>query len=175
VYHDPESKALNRNGLKKHLREEINRLGRKNAWLSLVVLDFSQRDWMEVSQGAESISRLKKILLRFLGGSLRNYDLLGQLETERICIISGDCDYKCLTGLLNRLQLAVKSFVVGSQFRGAEISLCGLAGSFIIDSTFGDSEKCFEHLWNWIESIEQLPEGIESSSACLDKNGISPL
>lgn len=175
IYHDPESKALNRAGLKKSLREEINRLGRKQGWLSLAVLDFSQRDWMEISQGAESISKLKKTLLRFLDGSLRNYDLLGQLETERICIISGDCDYKCLTGLINRLQLAVKSFVVGSQFRGVKISLCGLAGSFIIDSTFGDSEKCFEHLWNWITSIEQLPEGIESSAVCLDKDGISSL
>ncbi|MFO7728128.1 MAG: diguanylate cyclase [Desulfonatronovibrio sp.] len=173
LYFDPDTDSLNRLGIKKILKEEVNRLGRQHAWLSVAVLDFERRDWMEVNQGRDTVQRAKKMMLRFLSQSLRNYDHVGLIDQERICIISGDCDHNCFMGLMSRIDGCLKNFDFSFPTEQSVINLSGIYQSVMVDSTNGGSEACFDHLWTWIQQIVQLPEKVETIISYLDRDGLS--
>lgn len=173
IYLDPDTDSLNKLGIKRILREEVNRLGRQNAWLSVAVLDFERRDWMEVNQGRDTVQRAKKKMLRFLSQSLRNYDHVGQIGQERICIISGDCDHNCFMGLMNRIEGCLNNFDFSFPTEQPGVNFSGIYQSVMIDSTNGGSEACFDHLWTWIQHIVQLPEKVETRISYLDRDGLS--
>ena len=176
IYLDPETGVLNQEGLQRALREEINRLGRKKAWLSVAVLDFANRDWMEISQGKETLTLSKKRVLRFLKQTLRKYDQVAKFKKGKICIISGDCDHDCFNSLLKRIDGSLKKLEMPlPDVRQKGIDFSGIYQSMIIDSTTGGSEKCFEHLWNWINSIDRLPERVEARISLLDNKGLRDL
>ncbi len=174
IYLDPDTGALNKMGIQKVMREEVNRLGRKHGWLSIAVLDFQNRDLMEISQGRDTVSQVKKQVLRFLNQSLRNYDHLGQIDNERICILSGDCNNQCFTGLLQRIDQCLKSpdfsLSVPQQI---DINFKGIVQSVMVDSVVGGSEKCFEHLWTWVLSTVNLPHQLENRISYLNQDGLS--
>ncbi len=173
IYLDPETRALNQLGLEKILREEINRLGRKKGWISLAVLDFEDREWMQVSQSKEMVDWTKQQVVMFLKETLRNYDQVAQVDQERICILSGDCDYHCFTGLLNRIEACFQELDLSfTTVKQPDIRLTGIIHSILVDSRGGGSDMCFEHLWNWIKSIDRLPETKEFRISLLDKNGL---
>lgn len=173
IYLDSETGVLNKLGLKKALKEEVNRLGRKKAWLSVAVVDFQRRDWLEVSHGKEVVSWIKIRVFKHLRESLRNYDQVAQIDGERICIISGDCDYHCFTGLFNRIDSGLKSLDCSfPTMQQPDITLTGIVKCITIDSSAGGSEKCFEHIWTWLKNVEQLPEHLEARVSFLNKNGI---
>ncbi len=173
IYLDPETGALNQEGLQKVLREEINRLGRKKAWLSVAVLDLANRDWMEISQGRETLMLAKKTVLKFLKQELRRHDHVAEFNGEKICIISGDCDNQCFNDLLNRLHVRLKKLdmpLPGMQ--QTDVDFTGICQSIIIDTVSGGSDMCFAYLWKWIDGIELLPERMEAGISYLDRNGL---
>lgn len=172
IYFDPDSNALNLAGLEKDLRSEVNRLGRKKGWLSVAVLDFNGREWLEASLSPDFVDHAKKEVLRFLSKSLRNYDRVGRIHQNKICIMSGDCDYDCFSGLLSRVFKAVEGMSIGEFASGPmEFSLCGVFRCVMVDAAFGDSEKCFSHLWQWINSQGVLPDDLSGRAVYLGKEG----
>ncbi len=174
IYLDPETGTLNQTGLKKVLKEEVNRLGRKKGWLSVAVLDFRHRDWMEVSQGSDVLLRSQKMVLKFLKRSLRDYDHVSRTDQGRICILSGDCDYHSFTGLLSRVNDSLNGLQIPLIFQpDSGARLTGIFQSIKIDLAPEGCETCFNHLWKWIESVRPLPEHeMQGGISFLDREGL---
>ncbi len=173
LFLDPDTGALNKTGLQKALREEINRLGRKKAWLSVAVLDFAHRDWMELSQSEQAVSRARKKMTSFLKQLLREYDQVAIIDRERICVLSGDCDYQCFTDLFKRIKDSLKKIELHlPDVQKTDIDFTGTFQSIVVNSSQGEREQCFEHLWKWINSVDILPDKIEGKISLLDKTGL---
>ncbi len=176
IYHDYDSGALNTLGLEKVLREEVNRVGRKKGWLSLAVVDLKYFDWMEMAGNRDGVSRARRLILGFLARALRNYDHLGQMDQDRMCLISGDCDYQCFVGLLDRMQKVLKNLDLDIQgLEDLNLSFRGELLSTVIDSTLGGSELCFRHLRSWLENVTTLPENLRHRQAELNDKGLTVL
>ncbi|WP_150112145.1 hypothetical protein [Desulfonatronovibrio hydrogenovorans] len=173
IYLDSSTGALNISGLKRILQEEVNRLSRKKSWLSVAILDLYRRDWIEINHGSDFYRQARTELMAFLLRTLRNYDQVAGMDHGRICIIAADCNLECFTGLLKRIDSSMNRLdlkLPNSQI--LETGLCGIFKSFKICAQGRESKIYFEHLWNWINSIQDLPDEILGGEAILDRNGI---
>lgn len=173
IFLDPVTGALNMTGLQRAMREEINRLGRKKAWFTVGILDFAHRDWMELSQSRDAITWARKKAASFLKQFLREYDRVAIINEGRICVLSGDCDYECFTEMLSRIRDSLKDTRLPlPEGIKADIEFTGVFKSMIVSSGREDVDQCFEYLWNWIKSVDMLPEKIQGGVSMLDKTGL---
>ncbi|MBT8763019.1 hypothetical protein KFV02_03640 [Desulfohalobiaceae bacterium Ax17] len=162
LYIDPRTGLKNEEGLKKALQAEINRVGRKEGWLSIAILDFKNFEWLVVDKGLVWSRLIRETVLRSIRDILRNYDQVGELSDGKIGLFSGDCDIDAFKGLLNRVNLLIQELQSkNSMLKEVELSLVGIFLSVQIKSKLGRSDKCFEHLWSWIQenkkdSFDQL-------------------
>ena len=171
--YDPATLALNEKGLKKALYQEVNRMGRKKGFLSAAVLDFKNREWMEVSLGTGLCTQVKEEVFRFLKEKLRNYDQLVRTDQDRICIISGESDLNGITGLLKRLSAFIAEMEVSEPgIRDFDFSLSGSFLSLSVHSTYADITACAEHVHDWIKAQDSFSGAVTGYSGILDESGI---
>ncbi|WP_291322734.1 hypothetical protein [Desulfonatronospira sp.] len=170
---DPATLVLNEKGLKKVLYQEVNRLGRKQGFLSLAVLDFRERDMMELSLGTGLCRWAKEEVLKSMKDRLRNYDQLARTDLDRICIISGENSIEGITGLLNR----ISGFMTNLDFKAAvvndfDLSLGGAYVSLQVKSTYDNMGVCAEHMYDWISEIIDFSGSSRGYTGHLDESGL---
>ena len=102
LYIDPKTGLKNEEGLKTSLQAEVNRVGRKEGWLSVAILDFKDFEWLRINKGEVYAKFVRETVLRSIRETLRNYDQVGELSNERIVLFSGDCDFEAMKALLKR-------------------------------------------------------------------------
>ncbi len=171
--YDPATMVFNEKGLKKALYQEVNRIGRKEGFLSAAVLDFSHRDWMEISLGAGLCTRVKEEVFKFLKEKLRNHDQLVRTDQDRICIISGENDLTGITGLIKRVApLIAKMDVKQPGIKDFDLTLSGLFLTLSVQSSYADIYACAEHVHDWIKSQDSFSGGLTGYSGTLDESGI---
>ncbi len=171
--YDPATMVFNEKGLKKALYQEVNRMGRKEGFLSAAVLDFRHRDLMEISLGAELCTRVKEEVFNFLKEKLRPCDQLVRTDQDRICIISGGSDLNGITGLLKRVaSFIAKIDVQEPGIKDFDLTLSGIFLSLSVQSSYADIYACAEHVHDWIRSQDSFSGGLTGYSGTLDESGI---
>jgi len=171
--YDPATMVFNEKGLKKALYQEVNRIGRRKGFLSAAVLDFSYRDWMEVSLGAGLCTRVKEEVFKLLKEKLRNHEQLVRTDHDRICIISGENDLNGFSGLLKRVAWTIaKMDLMESGIKDFDLGLSGSFLSLSVQSSYTDFYACAEHVREWIKSQDSFTGGLTGYSGTLDESGI---
>ncbi len=172
---DPRTGVLNEKGLSRVLYQEVNRIGRKQGRLSVAVLDFKNRDWMEVSLGETLTRWAKDEVLISIKDLLRNYDQVGRTKQDKICIVSGD---NSLDGIKDMLRRVLSSLDSGELQDGVvnnvDIALGGNFLSLQVETSYGGSRACAEHLFSWVTSQDAVSDVISGQSGTLNEDGVHP-
>jgi PleD family two-component response regulator len=152
LYIDPKTGLKNEEGLKTSLQAEVNRVGRKEGWLSVAILDFKDFEWLRIDKGIVWSRLVRETILRSIREMLRNYDQVGKLSNERIVLFSGDCDFGAMQALLKRIndliqELRSKDLLLQKN----DLSLEGIFLSVQVRTKDYKSFLCFEYLWSWIQ------------------------
>ncbi|WP_457570655.1 response regulator [Desulfovulcanus sp.] len=162
LYIDPRTGLKNEEGLKRSLEAEVNRIGRKEGWVSIAVLDFKNFEWILIDKGVVWARLLRETILRSIREMLRNYDQVGELSGGKIGLFSGDCDFDAFNGLLKRVNLLIQELQSkNSILKEVDLNLVGTFLSVQVKSKYGECARCFEYLWSWIQenknnSFDQL-------------------
>ncbi len=167
-------------GLETVLHEELNKIFRKKAFLSLVMFRFQGLDSIHLNHGRMMIEWMERDLSMAIRNSLRSYDRLGRLEQGRYCLIAPDVDSVNLPLLLERLLQCVQAWnrnVVTHSHIQIPIHLNLRAATIFPDYTPRHLDSAVKNLWNWIcqEALTRTFEGEPISKIRLTENGIADI
>lgn len=87
---DAETGLLTPEGLRTFLHEEVNRIGRREGWLSMSILSVPGLGGLRVSYGEAWLEWFKGGIWSSLRRQLRNYDRLASMNNGFLCLISPD-------------------------------------------------------------------------------------
>jgi len=162
LYIDPKTGLKNEEGLKTSLQAEVNRVGRKEGWLSVAILDFKDFEWLRIDKGIVWSRLVRETILRSIREMLRNYDQVGELSTGKIVLFSSDCDFDAFKALLNRVNVLIQELQSKNfMLQKIDLTLVGIFLSVQVKAKDYISVRCFEYLWSWIQenknnSFDQL-------------------
>ncbi len=168
---DRETGLLTPEGLRTYLSEEVNRVGRREGWVSLSVLSVPGLNDLRISYGEGWMEWFKNGVWSSLRRQLRNYDRLASMENGMLCLVSPDLDEEGTRALLKRLGLAIGEY----QFRedAARSERMALAARYLCVRVLGDYRqlgRTGDVLWNWLrEKLEEpMSRGVMGYTGTVD-------
>lgn len=170
---DTETGLLTREGLRTFLYEEVNRIGRREGWVSMSLLSVPGLGGLRASYGADWLEWFKGGIWKSLRRQLRNYDRLASMDNGFLCLISPDLDEEGTRLLLARLALVIRDY----QFQEGpeESGRMALAARYLCVRVRGDYRqfgRTGDVLWNWLREkmAEPMSEGIMGYTGTVDLN-----
>lgn len=154
---------LTAEGLRVFLYEEVNRVGRRQGWISLSMVSIAGLDGFKASYGRDWTEWFNAGVWSFLRRQLRNYDRLASLGEGLLCLVSPDLEEAGTRALLKRLSGAVDDYQLHD---GLEQSMrISLAARYLCVQVLGDYRqfgRTGDALWNWVRARmgEPMPVGI---------------
>jgi|GEM_PF-3991566 len=140
-------------GLKKVLHEELNKIFRKKAALSVVLFRFQGLESIHLNHGRMMVEWLERDLSTAIRNSLRSYDRLGKLEQGEYCLVAPDVGSAHLPLLMERLIQHVQAWnlSVTSHSHIRIPILLGMRGVTIFpDYQPHHLEAAVKIFWDWI-------------------------
>lgn len=168
---DRETGLMNSEGLRTYLYEEVNRVGRREGWVSLSVLSVPGLSDLRASYGEGWMEWFKNGIWTSLRRQLRNYDRLASMDNGMLCLVSPDLDEEGTRALLRRLGAAIGEYRFREEaFRGARMTL---AARYLCVRVLGDFRqlgRTGDVLWNWLrEKLEEpMAEGVMGHTGTVD-------
>ena len=158
----PEDSVLTRDAFRQVLQEEINRGGRKNHNLSLVLIRMKGLDAVELNYGLTWSSWLEGHLTQEILQKLRNHENLARIETGFFCLLLAGGALDDLQGLVNRMVFETGEHLQKHDshlFSGIEFDIRGLSLSLQVDH--GEKGASSEILLDWLEEwpLDNVPAG----------------
>jgi PleD family two-component response regulator len=168
---DTETGLLTPEGIRTFLYEEVNRIGRREGWVSLSVLSVPGLASLRASYGEDWMQWFKSGIWSSLRRQLRNYDRLASMDSGVLILISPDLDEEGTRFLLRRLATVIDEY----QFQeGPEPSTrFTLAARYLCVRVLGDYRqfaRTGDVLWNWLREkmAEPMSEGIMGYTGTVD-------
>lgn len=167
---DRETGLLTPEGLRIYLGEEVNRIGRREGWVSLSVLSVPGLADLRLSYGEGWMEWFKNGIWASLRRQLRNYDRLASMDNGFLCLVSPDLDEEGTRSMLARLGAAIGEYQFQEVVPAARMTL---AARYLCVRVLGDYrqfDRASDVLWNWIcERLgEPVPEGIMGHTGAVD-------
>jgi PleD family two-component response regulator len=170
---DAETGLLTPEGLRTFLHEEVNRIGRREGWLSMSILSVPGLGGLRVSYGEAWLEWFKGGIWSSLRRQLRNYDRLASMNNGFLCLISPDLNEEGTRFLLARLASVISEY----QFQeDTEPSThVSLAARYLCVRVRGDYRqfgRTGDVLWGWLceKMAEPMPLGIMGYTGTVDLN-----
>lgn len=168
---DTETGLLTREGLRTFLHEEVNRIGRREGWVSMSLLSVPGLGGLRVSYGADWMEWFKNGIWSSIRRQLRNYDRLASMENGFLCLISPDLDEVGTRFLLARLASVIEEYQF--QENTDPSARMTLAARYLCVRVLGDYrrfDRTGDVLWNWLREkmVEPMPEGVMGYTGTVD-------
>ncbi|MDY0228210.1 MAG: hypothetical protein RBR38_15470 [Desulfomicrobium apsheronum] len=170
---DTETGLLTPEGLRTFLLEEVNRIGRREGWLSMSILAVPGLGGLRVSYGEAWLEWFRDGIWSSLRRQLRNYDRLASMNNGFLCLISPDLNEEGTRFLLARLASVISEY----QFQeNTEPSThVSLAARYLCVRVRGDYRqfgRTGDVLWGWLREkmTEPMSEGIMGYTGTVDLN-----
>ncbi|PKN41705.1 MAG: hypothetical protein CVU60_09980 [Deltaproteobacteria bacterium HGW-Deltaproteobacteria-18] len=170
---DTETGLLTSEGLRTFLHEEVNRIGRRDGWLSMSILAVPGLGGLRVSYGEAWLEWFRDGIWSSLRRQLRNYDRLASMNNGFLCLISPDLNEEGTRFLLARLASVISEY----QFQeNTESSThVSLAARYLCVRVRGDYRqfgRTGDVLWGWLceKMAEPMSEGIMGYTGTVDLN-----
>lgn len=148
---DDESGLLTAEGLRSFLTEEVNRVGRRQGWISLSLLSVPGLAMLRASYGEAWLDWFKTGIWASLRRQLRNYDRLATMDHDFLCLVSPDLQEAGTRQLLGRLARTIEDYQLhGEQQASAPITL---AARYLCVRVLGDYRHLADSsdiLWRWV-------------------------
>ena len=167
---DRETGLLTPEGLRIYLGEEVNRIGRREGWVSMSVLSVPGLAALRLSYGDGWMEWFKNGIWASLRRQLRNYDRLASMDNGFLCLVSPDLDEEGTRSMLARLGAAIGEY----QFQDdVPVARMTLAARYLCVRVLGDYrqfERTSDVLWNWVceRMNEPVPEGVMGHTGAVD-------
>jgi PleD family two-component response regulator len=168
---DRETGLLTAEGLRTFLYEEVNRLGRREGWISMSVLSVPGLGDLRASYGDGWMEWFKSGIWASLRRQLRNYDRLASMENGALCLVSPDLDEEGTRSMLARLGAVIGEY----QFQGDAVPAARmtLAARYLCVRVLGDYRqfgRTGDVLWNWLREkmSEPIPSGVMGHTGSVD-------
>lgn len=170
---DTDTGLLTPEGLRTFLHEEVNRIGRREGWLSLSILSVPGLGGLRVSYGEAWLEWFTSGIWSSIRRQLRNYDRLASMDNGFLCLISPDLNEEGTRFLLARLASVISEY----QFQeNTEPSthVC-LAARYLCVRVRGDFRqfgRTGDALWGWLREkmTEPMSEGVMGYTGTVDLN-----
>jgi PleD family two-component response regulator len=170
---DTETGLLTPEGLRTFLYEEVNRIGRREGWLSMSILSVPGLGGLRVSYGSAWLEWFKSGIWSSIRRQLRNYDRLASMDNGFLCLISPDLNEEGTRFLLARLAAVISEY----QFQeNTEPSThVALAARYLCARVLGDYRqfgRTGDVLWSWLREkmAEPMSDGIMGYTGTVDLN-----
>jgi PleD family two-component response regulator len=168
---DRETGLLTEEGLRTFLYEEVNRVGRREGWISISVLSVPGLADLRSSYGDGWMEWFKNGIWVSLRRQLRNYDRLATMDNGVLCLVSPDLDEEGTRAMLARLGSAIAEY----QFQEAtdQNSRMSLAARYLCVRVLGDYrqfDRTGDVLWGWLRErvAEPVTEGVMGHTGTVD-------
>lgn len=170
---DPETGVLNKKGLDLYFQEEVNRLSRKQDWVSLIALGVQGLERMELDYGTVWVNWLKQQIAYLLRKNLRNYDRLGKLDEGLFLLFAPETPPEGIQCLIKRLQSDL-SYWSGKEGLGLpqELRLRVKALSLQAKLDYRGQRKAVQSIWDWIDGLTTDELADTQCIGLLDNSGI---
>lgn len=160
---DDESGLLTPDGLRSYLAEEVNRVGRRQGWISLCLLSVPGLGILRASYGEKWLDWFKTGIWASLRRQLRNYDRLATMDNDFLCLVAPDLQEEGTRQLLGRLAKTIGEYQFGAELQ-AEVPM-SLAARYLCVRVLGDYRHLAgssDILWRWVRDgmNEPLAPGI---------------
>ena len=170
---DTETGLLTKEGLRTFLHEEVNRIGRREGWVSMSVLSVPGLGGLRASYGADWMEWFKSGIWSSLRRQLRNYDRLASMENGFLCLISPDLDEEGTRFLLARLASVITEYQFQEDMEPS--ARIALAARYLCVRVRGDYKqfgRTGDVLWSWLREkmAEPMSEGIMGYTGTVDLN-----
>jgi PleD family two-component response regulator len=167
---DRETGLLTPEGLRIYLGEEVNRIGRREGWVSLSVLSVPGLADLRFSYGDGWMEWFKSGIWASLRRQLRNYDRLASMDNGFLCLVSPDLDEEGTRSMLARLGAAIGEYQFQEDVQTARMTL---AARYLCVRVLGDYrqfERASDVLWGWLcdRMAEPVPEGVMGHTGAVD-------
>jgi PleD family two-component response regulator len=167
---DRETGLLTPDGLRVYLGEEVNRIGRREGWVSMSVLSVPGLADLRFSYGDGWMEWFQNGIWSSLRRQLRNYDRLASMENGFLCLVSPDLDEEGTRAMLARLGAAIGEYQFQEDIPAARMTL---AARYLCVRVLGDYrqfERTGDVLWNWLcdRMGEPVPEGVMGHTGAVD-------
>ncbi|HCU69827.1 MAG TPA: hypothetical protein DGF30_11575 [Desulfomicrobium sp.] len=167
---DRETGLLTPEGLRIYLGEEVNRIGRREGWVSMSVLSVPGLADLRLSYGDGWMEWFKNGIWASLRRQLRNYDRLASMDNGFLCLVSPDLDEEGTRSMLARLGAAIGEYQFQDDVPAARMTL---AARYLCVRVLGDYrqfERTSDVLWNWVceRMNEPVPEGVMGHTGAVD-------
>jgi PleD family two-component response regulator len=168
---DRETGLLTPEGLRTYLSEEVNRVGRREGWVSLSVLSVPGLNDLRISYGEGWMEWFKNGVWSSLRRQLRNYDRLASMTNGMLCLVSPDLDEEGTRALLRRLGNAIGEYQFHENAVQAERMT--LAARYLCVRVLGDYRqlgRTGDVLWNWLREKlgEPMSRGVMGYTGTVD-------
>ena len=169
---DAETGLLTPEGLRTFLHEEVNRIGRREGWLSMSILSVPGLGGLRVSYGEAWLEWFKGGIWSSLRRQLRNYDRLASMNNGFLCLISPDLNEEGTRFLLARLASVISEYQF--QEHTEPSTHVSLAARYLCVRVRGDYRqfgRTGDVLWGWLcEKMEPMPLGTMGYTGTVDLN-----
>ncbi|WP_459821835.1 response regulator transcription factor [Desulfomicrobium salsuginis] len=167
---DRETGLLTPDGLRIYLGEEVNRIGRREGWVSLSVLSVPGLADLRLNYGDGWMEWFKNGIWASLRRQLRNYDRLASMDNGFLCLVSPDLDEEGTRSMLARLGAAIGEYQFQDDVPAARMAL---AARYLCVRVLGDYrqfDRTSDVLWNWVceRMNEPAPEGVMGHTGAVD-------
>lgn len=150
---DQHSGIYTAGGLERILHEELNKIFRKKAFLSLVMFRLQGLEAIHLNHGHMMVEWMERDLSTTIRNSLRSYDRLGWLGRGEYCLLAPDVDSAHLPLLVERLVQRVQEWnlnVACHSHIHIPIVLALRALTVFPDYKPDHMEAAAKVLWSWI-------------------------
>ena len=169
---DPETGVMNRKGLDLYFQEEINRLSRKQEWVSLVVFWTKGMERMGLDYGQVWVNWIRQQISHLLRKSLRNYDRLGKLEEGIFCLLAPETDPQGMQSIIKRLQSDFQTWSKSGSGLQQDVELGIKALSLKARLDYRGQRNAVQSIWEWIKQLVPEKDADKIFTGILDNSGI---
>jgi len=162
---------LTAEGLRAYLYEEVNRVGRREGWLSMSILSVPGLGGLRVSYGQAWLEWFTTGIWSSIRRQLRNYDRLASMDNGFLCLISPDLNEEGTRFLLGRLASVINEYQF--QENTEQSTRVCLAARYLCVRVRGDYRqfgRTGDALWAWLRETmsEPMSEGIVGYTGTVD-------
>ena len=170
---DTETGLLTPEGLHTFLYEEVNRIGRREGWLSMSILSVPGLGGLRVSYGTAWLEWFKSGIWSSIRRQLRNYDRLASMDNGFLCLISPDLNEEGTRFLLARLASVISEYQFQEDTEpSTHVALAARYLCVRVRGDFRQSGRTGDILWNWLREKmgEPMSDGIMGYTGTVDLN-----
>lgn len=167
---DRDTGLLTPEGLRVYLNEEVNRVGRREGWVSMSVLSVPGLNDLRIDYGNGWMEWFKNGIWASLRRQLRNYDRLAAMDNGFLCLVSPDLDEEGTRSMLAGLGAAIGEYHFQEDVPTARMTL---AARYLCVRVLGDYrqfERTSDVLWSWLcdRMGEPAPDGVMGHTGTVD-------